>query len=68
MDRDRDVYYKKWFDLRIEGKNIRAQCIDIEFEGIQGPLFLMKGKGPFAQKFWLTRRELRQYTIIESKG
>ena len=61
MERDRDVYYRKWFNLRIDGKDIRAQCIDIEYEGDLGPLFLMKAK--WGKKFWMTRREIRNNVI-----
>ncbi len=63
MDRDRDVFFKKWFNLRINGKAMRAQCVDIEYEGDLGPLFLMKQDGIFGKKFWLTRREIKGYTV-----
>lgn len=51
-------YLNEWFDLQFDGKPRRAKCIDIEFEGELGPLFLMKTK--YGKKFWMTRRELRE--------
>lgn len=54
-------YYNQWFGLKIDGILIRAKCIDIEFETGFGPLLLMRNV--FGDKFWLSRKELRDYKI-----
>lgn len=61
MAGEHNVYLNKWFNLDFNGTSRRAKCIDIEFEGDLGPLFLMKTK--WGNKFWLTSRELKFHTV-----
>lgn len=58
---DKQRYKEKWYFINIEGAICRAKCIDIEFEGGLGPLFLMETS--FGNRFWLTRRELKDHEI-----
>lgn len=55
-------YIGKWFDFDFNDGNIRtAKCIDIEFEGGFGPLFLMQTHR--GNKFWLTRKEFAEHEM-----
>ena len=47
--------------LDFNGTIRRAKIIDIEFDGGLGPLFLCETK--FGNRFWLTRRELKDHEI-----
>lgn len=54
-------YKDKWYVLNFDGVIRRAKCIDIEFEGGLGPLFLMETS--FGNRFWLTKREMKDHSI-----
>jgi len=56
------TFLNSWFTLDFDGTIRRAQCIDIEFQTGLGPIFLMKTK--FGNKFWLTRREIKDHEVI----
>lgn len=49
-------YLNKSFDIDFNGQHMFVKCIDIEFEGGLGPLFLMENH--YGNKFWLTRKEM----------
>lgn len=55
-------YKNGWFILDFNGALTRAKCIDIEFEGGLGPLFLMQTN--YGDKFWATRKELEYHANI----
>ncbi len=55
-------YLNKWFILDFNGTIRRAKCIDIEFDGGLGPLFLMESG--YGNIFWLTRKELKEHEVI----
>lgn len=59
---DKRRYKGKWYNLNFNGVLRRAKCVDIEFEGGLGPLFLMETS--FGNKFWLTRRELNEHANL----
>lgn len=56
-------YLGQWFDLDYNGHFRHAKCIDIEFQTGFGPVFLMQTR--YGHQFWLTRREMEEYEIIE---
>lgn len=61
---DKKRYNGKWYVLNFNGVLSRAKCIDIEFEGGLGPLFLMETK--FGNTFWLTRGELKDHALVRN--
>jgi hypothetical protein len=55
----RKKFLNQPFKLDFNGTIRHAKCIDIEFDGGLGPLFLMKTA--YGNTFWLTRRELKEH-------
>lgn len=53
-------YYHQWFNVEVDGIIRRAKCIDIEFDGGLGPLFLMMYRN--GETFWMTREEIKNNT------
>lgn len=50
-------YMHRWFIFDFDGSVRRAKCIDIEFDGGLGPLFLFETS--FGNRFWLTKKEMK---------
>lgn len=56
------AYKDRWFNVNVCETIVRAKCLDIEFEGGLGPMFLMETSAGF--KFWVNRKELNEYANI----
>lgn len=58
-----ECYIGKWFNVEFNDIVRLAKCIDIEFEGGLGPVFLMRTKRGYT--FWLTRNEMKEFSGLE---
>lgn len=57
-------YLNQSFTFDFNGEIRKAKCIDIEFDGGLGPLFLMETK--LGNRFWLTRSEMKDHEVGKS--